>query len=64
MEDILFLFEMIDHSLFGILYKILSQIDLAESNHWNDSIQNELNRIENTQCRNELIELILTNKKN
>jgi hypothetical protein len=40
------------------------QIDLTKSNSWTDSIENELNRIENTQCRNELIQLIITNKKN
>ncbi|CAF0843767.1 unnamed protein product [Rotaria sordida] len=62
-EDILFLPETINHSLFGSLYKIISRFDLTKSNHWNDFIENEFNQIENTQCRNKLIELFLTNKK-
>ncbi|CAF0793944.1 unnamed protein product [Rotaria sordida] len=62
-EEILFLPETINHSLFGSLYKIISRFDLTKSNHWNDFIENEFNQIENTQCRNKLIELFLTNKK-
>ncbi|CAF3900463.1 unnamed protein product [Rotaria magnacalcarata] len=56
-EDMLFLPESINHSLYGFLYKIISRFDLTKSNHWNDSIENELSQIENIQYRNELIEL-------
>ncbi|CAF4767352.1 unnamed protein product [Rotaria sp. Silwood1] len=63
-EDILFLPETINHSLYRILYKIISQFDLTKSNHWNDSIENVFNQIENKQYRNELIELFVINKKN
>ncbi|CAF1290127.1 unnamed protein product [Adineta steineri] len=56
----LLLFENINHSLFGSLYKLISQIDLIKSN---DAIENELNQIKNLQCRNELVNLIIENKK-
>ncbi|CAF0933505.1 unnamed protein product [Adineta steineri] len=56
----LLLFENINHSLFGSLYKLISQIDLIKSN---DAIEIELNQIKNLQCRNELVKLIIENKK-
>lgn len=84
-EEILFVPETKNHSLYRILHKFISQVcwyfnhlkflfsffvtlfffqfDLVKPSHWNNSIENALNELENSKYRNELIELFTKNKK-
>ncbi|CAF1085840.1 unnamed protein product [Adineta ricciae] len=57
----LFLSDLMDHRLFRILYKLINQIDMKNSN---ELIENEINGRTDLQCRNELVKLLITNKRN